>query len=122
MAVGIAVAGATGALGRYGLDGFVSRRISGGFPWGTLVVNVSGSFVLGVLFTIFTERFAPAPWLRSAILIGFLGAYTTFSTLSLETFRLAEDGAYVLAVANGLGSLILGIVAIYAGVVLGRVI
>jgi CrcB protein len=83
---------------------------------------VSGSFVLGVLFTIFTERFAPAPWLRSAILIGFLGAYTTFSTLSLETFRLAEDGAYVLAVANGLGSLILGIVAIYAGVVLGRVI
>jgi len=62
-----------------------------------------------------------APWLRSALLIGFLGAYTTFSTLSLETFRL-EDGAFTPAAANGLGSVGAGVGALYVGVVLGRVI
>jgi CrcB protein len=67
-------------------------------------------------------RFSIARWLRSALLIGFLGAYTTFSTLSFEAFRLLEDRAYALAAANGLGSLSIGLAAVYLGVVLGRVI
>ena len=120
--VGIAIAGAAGALARYGLEGLVSRRTSGAFPWGTLVVNISGSFLLGLLFTLLAERFLITPWLRSSLLIGFLGAYTTFSTLSLETFRLFEDGAHLLALANGLGSLVTGLAAVYAGIVLGRAI
>jgi len=120
--LGIAVAGAAGALARYALDGVVSRRTGGGFPWGTLVINVSGSLVLGFLFTVFAERVVVAPWIRSSLLIGFIGAYTTFSTLSLETFRLLEDGAHLLALANGAGSLLLGLLALYGGVALGRVI
>src|SRR5687767_3911179 len=92
--VGIAVAGALGALARYGLEGVVSRRSPGAFPWGTFVVNVTGAFVLGFLFTLMTERLETAPWLRSTVTIGFLGAYTTFSTLAFESYRLGEDGAW----------------------------
>jgi CrcB protein len=120
--VGIAVAGAVGALARYGLEGVVSRRLTTAFPWGTFVVNVSGAFVAGLLFTVLTERFRVAPWLRSTLLIGFLGAYTTFSTLSLETYRLIEDGAYALGALNSVGSLAAGLVAVYGGVVVGRLI
>ena len=119
-AVAIAIAGALGALARYGLDGWVSRRASSAFPWGTFAINVTGSFLLGLLFVVMTERLRPDPWLRSAVTIGFLGAYTTFSTLSLETYRLAEDGAWGLAAANAVGSLAAGLGAVYAGVVLGR--
>jgi len=120
--VGVAVAGIFGALARYWLDGVVSRRTGGAFPWGTFVVNISGAFVLGFLFTVLTERFRVSPWLRTSLTVGLLGAYTTFSTLSLETFRLIEDGAVWLAAANGLGSLAAGLVAVYLGVVLGRVV
>jgi CrcB protein len=119
--VAIALAGALGALARYGLDGLVATR-SGGFPWGTFVVNISGSFVLGLAFTLLTERYRVDPWIRSGITIGLLGAYTTFSTLSLETFRLFEDGAYGLAFANAVGSLVAGLAAVYVGIVCGRIV
>ncbi|HKT43389.1 MAG TPA: fluoride efflux transporter CrcB [Gaiellaceae bacterium] len=119
-AVAIAIAGAVGALARYGLEGLVSRRAPGAFPWGTFAVNVSGAFVLGFVFTVMTEQFTVAPWIRGAVTIGFLGAYTTFSTLSFETYRLAEDGALGLAAANAFGSLAAGLAAVYLGVVAGR--
>ncbi len=118
----IAVAGAAGALARYGLEGAVSRRAAGAFPWGTFAVNVSGAFVLGFVFTLTTEQLTTAPWLRAAVTIGFLGAYTTFSTLSLETYRLFEDGALGLAAANALGSLAAGLGAVYLGIVAARAI
>jgi CrcB protein len=118
--LGVAVAGAAGALARYGLEGVVSRRAPGAFPWGTFVVNVTGAFALGFIFTVLTGRFRVSPSLRTTLTVGFLGAYTTFSTLSLETFRLIEDRAYLLAAANSFGSLVAGLVAVYAGVVLGR--
>jgi fluoride exporter len=120
-AVGIAVAGALGALTRYGLEGLVSRR-AGSFPWGTFVVNVSGAFLLGLAFTLLSERMSVAPWIRSTIAIGFLGAYTTFSTLSFETYRLLEDRAYGLAAANAFGSLAAGLLAVYLGVVAARAV
>src|SRR5919201_5494685 len=118
----IGLAGALGALARYGLDGVIARRAPGAFPWGTFVINVSGSFVLGLTFTLMTERYRFDAWLRSGATIGFLGAYTTFSTLSLETYRLLEDGAYTLALANVAASLAAGLLALYVGVVLGRVL
>ena len=121
-AVGISIAGAAGTLARYAVDGLVSKRTAGGFPWGTLAVNVTGSFLLGVFFVLLAERFMVAPWIRSSLLIGFIGAYTTFSTLSLETFRLFEDGAHLLALANGLGSLLAGLLAVYGGIVVGRTV
>ena len=119
-ALAVAAAGALGALARYGLEGLVSRRAPGAFPWGTFVVNVTGAFVLGFVFTVMTEQLTVAPWIRGAVTIGFLGAYTTFSTLSFETYRLAEDGALGLAAANALGSLAAGLAAVYLGVVAGR--
>jgi CrcB protein len=119
-ALAVAAAGALGALARYGLEGLVSRRASGAFPWGTFAVNVTGAFVLGFVFTVMTEQLTVAPWIRGAVTIGFLGAYTTFSTLSFETYRLAEDGALGLAAANALGSLAAGLTAVYLGVVAGR--
>ncbi len=118
--IGIGLAGALGALARYGLEGAVSRRTAASFPWGTFVVNVTGAFALGLIFTLTTERFTIAPWLRSTAAIGFLGAYTTFSTLSFESYRLAEDGAWILAAANVLGSAAAGLTAVYLGVVVGR--
>jgi fluoride exporter len=120
--VGIGIAGALGAIARYGLEGLVSRRSGSAFPWGTFIVNVSGAFALGLVFTVLTERFMFAPWVRSTLTIGFLGAYTTFSTLSLETLRLFEGGSYLLAAANSVGSLAAGLLAVYAGVVVGRTI
>ncbi|MCC6222891.1 MAG: fluoride efflux transporter CrcB [Thermoleophilia bacterium] len=119
--LGVALAGAAGAVARYLLDGAISRRWSG-FPWGTLAVNVTGALALGFLFTVCAGRFEVAPWLRSALTIGLLGGYTTFSTLSLETYRLIEDGAWGLAAANALGSLAAGLAAVYVGVVLGRLV
>jgi CrcB protein len=118
--VGIGVAGALGALARYGLEGWISRRSASAFPWGTFAVNVSGAFLLGVVFTLFTEHLTVAPWLRTSATVGFLGAYTTFSTLSFETYRLLEDGAVGLALANALASIAAGLLAVYGGVVLGR--
>ena len=119
-AIGIAIAGALGALARYGMDGVVSTRQTGAFPWGTFVVNVTGTFLLVLLFTLLTERMTVDPWLRASITVGFLGAYTTFSTFSLESYRLVSDGAVALAVANTLGSLAAGLGAVYLGVVAGR--
>jgi fluoride exporter len=119
-AAAIAVAGALGALARYGLEGLVSRRAPGAFPWGTFAVNISGAFVLGFVFTVMTEQFTVAPWIRGAVTIGFLGAYTTFSTLSFESYRLLEDGAIGIAAANMLGSLAAGLGAVYLGVITGR--
>jgi fluoride exporter len=118
-AIAIGVAGALGTLARYGVDGAVARKATA-FPWGTFTVNVSGSFLLGLVFTLLGERFAVAPWVRGAIAIGFLGAYTTFSTLSLETYRLLEARSLALGAANVVGSAAAGLLALYGGVVLGR--
>jgi fluoride exporter len=116
----IGLAGFAGAVSRYAVEGWVSQKARGAFPWGTFVVNVSGCFVLGLLFTLLTERFLPHPTLRSALTIGFVGAYTTFSTFAFETMRLGEDGAVLLAAINVGASVAAGIAAVYLGTALGR--
>ena len=119
--IAVGVAGFAGAIARYGVDGLVSARTSGSFPWGTFVVNISGSFVLGLLFALLVEGSSlMTPWLRTALMVGLIGAYTTFSTLTLETLRLIEDGAFLGAGLNALGSLAVGLIAVYLGVVVGR--
>ena len=120
--MGIMVAGALGAWLRYALDGVISQRTSAAFPWGTFVINISGSLVLGILFTLLTERMTVEPWLRSTLTMGFLGAYTTFSTLTLETVRMIEDRVYLLALANSAGSMAAGLAAVSVGIALGRVL
>ena len=118
----IALGGAAGAVARYLVDTSIAQRSSGAFPWGTLAVNLSGSFVLGVLFALALERNVLPAAVRGPLMTGFLGAYTTFSTLMLETWRLAEDGAVGLALANVVGSSVLGIAAVFVGLSLGRAI
>ena len=96
------------------------EQAPGAFPWGTLPMNLSGSLVLGILFALATERGVLPANIRGPVMIGFLGAYTTFSTLMLESWRLWEDGAVGLALANALGSVVLGLVAVFIGLTIGR--
>lgn len=116
----IGLGGFAGAISRYLLDGWVSTANRGSFPWGTLVVNVSGSLVLGLLYALAVERAALPGELRGPLMIGFVGAYTTFSTLTLESWRLVEDGAWLLALGNLGGSVLLGMAAVMGGVMIGR--
>lgn len=118
----IAVGGAAGATTRYLVDTWISERAGGAFPWGTLVVNISGSLVLGILFALATERGVLPATIRAPVLIGFIGAYTTFSTLMLESWRLIESGALGLGLANLVGSTVIGLVAVVAGLTIGRVL
>ena len=118
----IGLGGFAGAIARYLVDGLVADRVSGAFPWGTLVVNVSGSLLLGLLFALTIDRALLPAEIRGPVLIGFIGAYTTFSTYMLETWRLVEAGAIGLAFLNLAGSLLLGLVAMVAGLAIGRLL
>jgi fluoride exporter len=116
----IAVGGAFGSVARYLIDGWVLDRVGIGFPFGTFVVNVSGAFVLGLLAALTIDRSVLPADVRAPVMIGFLGAYTTFSTLMLESWRLVEDGEVLLAAVNVAGSAVLGLIAVVAGLSIGR--
>jgi fluoride exporter len=116
----IAVAGALGAVTRHQVESFVNRHWGDVFPWGTFVVNVSGSFALGVLVGVFAHRLGVPLWLQAAATVGFLGAYTTFSTLSLQVYRSTATGHLGIAIANAAGSLVAGALALYAGILVAR--
>ena len=119
----IGVGGFFGAIARYLVDGWVSGSTKvGAFPLGTFVINLSGAFALGVLFALALEKAAIDPRIRGPVMIGFLGAYTTFSTLMLESWRLAEDGSWGLALVNIGLSGVLGMCAVFAGLTIGRAI
>ena len=118
----IGLGGFAGAISRYLVDGFVTDRTAGAFPWGTLAVNLSGSFVFGLLFAMTAERAILPADIRGPVMIGFIGAYTTFSTFMLESWVLIENGSYASAVANLGGSVLLGLVAVVAGLTVGRAI
>ena len=116
----IAGGGALGALGRFWMSTGVHRLLGRDFPWGTLTVNILGSFLMGLLFVLLTERLALGPEVRAAILVGLLGAFTTFSTFSIETLALIEEGYLTRAFLNMGASLLLCLLACWAGLLLGR--
>jgi CrcB protein len=116
----IALGGAMGALARFQVATMIQSRVTAGFPWGTFWVNVSGCLVMGVATTLLTERLVVNPQWRFLIPIGFIGAYTTFSTFELELFRANTEGAWLIGGAYLVGSVIAGYVALWAGVVLAR--
>ncbi len=119
----IGAGGFAGAIARYVVDGFVADRTTGSaFPWGTFIVNGTGSLLLGVLTALVIDRAALPANLRGPVLIGFIGAYTTFSTFMLESWRLIEVGSYGLAAANAIGSVGVGLAAVFVGLVIGRAI
>ncbi|HEX4900169.1 MAG TPA: fluoride efflux transporter CrcB [Pyrinomonadaceae bacterium] len=111
----VGVAGLVGTLGRYWLSGLIARRYGETFPWGTLVVNALGCFVTGAVYYVSEERFLVSPTVRSVILIGLLGGFTTFSSYGLQTFTLLREGEFGLAVMNVTLSNVLGVLLIWAG-------
>ena len=113
----IALAGLAGTLVRYWLAGFVSRQYGETFPWGTLMVNLIGSFLAGALYHLAEERLLISPALRTVILIGLLGGFTTFSSYGLQTFTLLRDGQLGLATLNVALSNVLGLFMVWTGYV-----
>ena len=118
----IALGGALGAIARYGVAATIQARVPAGFPWGTFVVNVSGCLVMGVATTLLTERLVVNPQWRYLVPIGFIGAYTTFSTFELELFRANTEGAWLIGGAYLVGSVAAGYVALWLGVILARAV
>ena len=119
--LGVIGAGAVGAPARYLVDAWIGDRTVGPFPWGTLVVNVSGSLVLGVLTGLMLYHALPETP-RVIVGTGFCGAYTTFSAFSFETVRLLEEGAAVEAAANVAGNVVACTLGAAAGMALAAVL
>jgi len=118
----IGLAGLLGTLARYALSGFIARRFGETFPTGTLIVNIVGCFLAGFLFYLMQERFLVNDIVRTAIMIGFLGGFTTFSSFGLQTFTLLRDGEMGLATMNVLVSNVAGLLTVWAGYSLARFI
>jgi CrcB protein len=119
--VWIALGGALGSVGRYGVSLAVNERMGVG-PWGTFAANITGSLLIGFLAVIFTDRVTGHDDLRRFAIVGVLGGYTTFSTLAYDTTRLLEGGEIARAALNGLGSLVAGVIAVAVGMALARAI
>ena len=116
----ISLGGVLGANARYLLGNWVAARYGTSFPYGTMLINVSGSFVIGFFLVLITERFVVHPNWRLFFAVGFLGAYTTFSTFSFESITLIQGGSWLLGLANIVGSVVLGLVAVLTGMALAR--
>ncbi|MCG3148874.1 MAG: putative fluoride ion transporter CrcB [Verrucomicrobiae bacterium] len=112
----LALGGALGTVARYGLNGLVAQRMPT-FPLGTLVVNFSGCFLIGLLAPL-----ALRPEWRLFLMVGFCGGYTTFSSFSLQTFDLARDGEWLAVAVNVIGTNVLCLLGVYLGVVCGRLL
>ncbi len=111
----LSIAGALGALARYGLSGAVQKTAGPGFPFGTAVVNIAGCFAAGFLWSLFEDRFAVSPQVRIVVLVGFMGAFTTFSTFIAETSELFRTAQWTFALGNLVLQNAAGLVAFAGG-------
>lgn len=118
----VGIGGFLGAIARFWLGGYISNRMGSRFPYGTFVINCSGSFVIGFIMTVLAERTHLSPNWRYLIPIGFVGAYTTFSTFEYETLRAVQDGNLLNAMLNIALSVSIGFFLVWMGVVAGRAI
>lgn len=118
----VGLGGFLGAIARFWVGGYIGERMGTRFPYGTFVVNVTGSFILGLAITVLTENAQWNPNWRYLIPIGFVGAYTTFSTFEFETLRSIQDGQWAVALVNVLLSVVLGFLGVWLGVVTGRTV
>ena len=112
----IAIFGAIGTLARYGLQGFVQIRTSSTFPYGTLLINLTGCFLLALTYQLTVNRMIISPELRFAVGVGFFGGYTTFSSFGWETAKMLEDGAWLPAAAYVGSSVVFGLLLSIAGI------
>jgi fluoride exporter len=118
----VGVGGALGSILRFWLGSYIGERIGTRFPYGTLVVNISGSFLIGLVFAILTQRMQWSPNWRYLIPIGFIGGYTTFSSFEFEAFRTIQDGQLGLGLLYVGVSVVVGFIAVWGGMVAGRAI
>jgi len=118
--IAIMFGGSLGALARFWVSTSINERLSGAFPYGTLTVNVLGSFLMGFLAMWLVEHLSLNPLIRLAIFVGFLGAFTTFSTFSMETLNLFEEGLAGHALLNMFVNVIFSVLAVWLGVMLGK--
>ena len=116
----VVIGGGGGALARYVAASAIMTRFGGKFPLGTLVINVTGSFLIGFLMTMLTERFQLDPRWRLLLVVGFLGGYTTFSSFEWETYTAVRDGGLWTGILNVVSSIMLGYVAVWLGSTLAR--
>jgi fluoride exporter len=122
LVIAVGLGGAAGALARYGLDRLIERHVTTVFPWSTFTINVTGCFLAGLAVTALVDRHDLPAWVRTGIVVGFLGAYTTFSTFGQESRDLFDGGHVSLAVVNATGSVVVGILAVAAGSGVGRML
>jgi CrcB protein len=119
----VLLGGAFGTGCRYGLSIYVYSVVKKpSFPYANFIINVSGSFIIGLLAELFQARLIVSPTVRATLMTGVLGGYTTFSSFSLETFSLLRDGEFGLALANAVGSVALGLAAVWLGARLAQLI
>ena len=116
----VGLGGFIGSIARFWLGSYITHRMGARFPYGTFVINVSGSFLIGMIVTLLAERSQWSPNLLYLIPIGFIGAYTTFSTFELEAFRSVHSGELLLSLLYVALSVVVGFVAVWLGVITGK--
>ncbi|HZP73150.1 MAG TPA: fluoride efflux transporter CrcB [Gaiellaceae bacterium] len=118
--VGVALGGALGASARYALDRFIEEHTESVFPWATFTINVTGCLLIGILTEQLVDRHHLPAWIRVGVIVGVIGGYTTFSTFSQESYALVDSHEVGVALTYMVGSVALGVLAVYAGTLLGR--
>lgn len=118
----IMLGGSVGALARYVMSSLVSDKYGSDFPYGTLSVNILGSFIMGFLAVVLVEKMGLSPLLRLGVFVGFLGAFTTFSTFSMETMTLFEQGLHTRALLNMVISVMFSVIAVWLGLTIGKTV
>jgi len=116
----ILLGGGVGSLARYVVGSVIASRFGTRFPAGTMLVNVTGCFLIGLIMTLLTDRLQPHPYWRLALVVGFLGGYTTFSSFEWETYSAVREGGLWIGLANIVGSVTLGYAAVWLGALLAR--
>jgi fluoride exporter len=120
--VAVGLGGMAGALSRYGLDRLIEHHVSSVFPWSTFTINITGCFLVGLVVAGLVDRHDLPAWIRTGAVVGFLGAYTTFSTFAQESRDLLAGGHLSLALADTVGSVVVGVLAVVVGSAVGRVL